>query len=489
MEDAPHQASDTNARIWECYFESSVQQLAFNTIITEILKGDLTWVQESDNDDSSTPIEEFDGKPLFVGDQWVQFVRSFVLHLHLFGYVVYRLAPNKRRLGMLTGYEIAPATAHFLQHDGRNGNWRIQATENQMGHKIRGSKLWNLSILSPPIEYGSTSRSTIQPTSSGFKSVETVDQLNEIEEMARQRDKYNSIPTVFTQVSKSLSTISEGKKPWFRPAALPNYENTTAPDAPQDFNALVEDRAEAIQRLDEISERARQRARQMYENNSAQQHRVGNGLQKKEREVNHRELVVSDGREAQPASFLRAPENIEKIIQKHEHRIMFNWNVPPQVLGQNINSERTAASNRLSDMAISGFDAHIKIVRGLLQDALRKLTILISKNTSVYIQCKPCVSAYSLTQLEGILRKEACADMYSCVYQIPRQFLDLDALVQRQQTINNSVATKTRVEQSSSSAIGEGASGAKSEKSKNRPAMTQQQKDQRSISKSKAPTT
>ena len=458
------------------YFKSHVQQLAYSTITTEIIKGDLEWIKETktkNNDILNTP-----QKSLIVEDNWIQFIKDFILHLHLFGYVVYRLAFKKgQKLNKNQLYEIAPPSAFYLYNDRTSSSWKIVATETSIGKKLKGSKLWNVAIMSPPIQYSAENGTLItQMTSPGFKSIPDSEQLLLIEEGFKKREIFNSTPTVFTQVSKNIIAAGEGKRPWFKPAALPSmYENSTAPDVPQDFNAIVEDRAEAIQKLDEISERARARARDMYDN-TTNATRVGNGLQQKKRKIQHRELIVSDGRDAQPAPYLRAPEHVHNTIDKHQNRIMFAWGVPPQVLGQNINSERTAASNRLSDMAISGFDSHIKLVRHYLQQALKKLSCLLSKDPTIYIQVKPCISAYALTQLEGILTTEACTDIYSCVYQIPKRFIDVKALKQRQQNIINTDKT-TPLSQSQDN----------KEKTKNRPDMSQNQKDLRSIANSKKP--
>lgn len=475
MEFPQQDSSDTYAYIWEMYFKSHVQQLACSTITTEIIKGDLQWINESKSKNNDTIL--LPEKSLPVDDTWIHFVKDFILHLHLFGYVVYRLALKKEKSQL---YEIAPPSAHYLYKD-HSSSWKIAATNTDLGSKLKGSKLWNVSIFSPPIQYSSDNGTLItQLTSPGFKSIPDTEQLLLIEDGFRKREIFNSTPTVFTQVSKNIIAAGDGKRPWFKPAALPSmFENSTAPDVPQDFNAIVEDRAEAIQKLDEISERARARARDMYDNPSAS--RVGIGLAQKKRKIEHRELIVSDGRDAQPAPYLRAPEHVHNSIDKHQNRIMFAWGVPPQVLGQNINSERTAASNRLSDMAISGFDAHIKLIRHYLQHALKKLSRLISKNPSVYIQIKPCISTYALTQLESILTTEACTDIYSCVYQIPKRFINVNALKLRQQNSLLSNLPNNQISQNSS------LPEQNQKKSKNRPDMSQNQKDLRSIDNSKKP--
>jgi hypothetical protein len=475
-------------QIWALYFKSHVQQLAYSTIVTEILKGELEWVKERSGSNVSK-LSKLNGKDLIVEDHWIQFVRDFILHLHLFGYVVYRLIP-KGRGSKTPGYEIALPSAHMLYKDAKTSSWKLRATNTAAGARYKGTKLWNMSVMSPPIQYDLKGKSINQMTSAGYRAIPDVQQLLLIQEGFKKRDSVNSTPTVYTQVSKAIVSAGEGKRPWFKPASLPQYENSNAPDMPQDFNAIVEDRAEAIQRLDDISERARARTRDMYDADSSDRYTVGAGTFKKQKRIDHRELIISDGRDAQPVPYLRAPEHVQQRIDDHTHRIMFAWGVPPQVLGQNINSERTAASNRLSDMAISGFDAQIKLIRHYLKDALQKLTILISKDPSVYIHVAPCMNAYSLTQLEGILTPDACADAYSCVYQIPHQFIDQEAIKQRQLTLNDSSASKNRVEQESASAVGQSGSkaeGSSSSNTKNRPEMSQAQKDQRSIAKSKKP--
>lgn len=453
-------------KIWDTFFESSVQQLAYDTIITELLKGDLEWVRQQENGPALTPLNP---QPP-VHSRWIQFIKDFVLQACLYGYVIYRLGDHK-------DYEIAPAAQHLLNWQQAENRWKIVAVPGAHGSR-RHTRHWKLAILNAPQQYTLHGTTTYRPVSAGARALKDTLQLLAMEEAMRRRDEYNSTPSVFTQVSKSITSTGEGKRPWFRPAALPQFDNTTAPDAPQDFNALVEDRAEAIQRLDDITELSRARARDKYDS-GAEIPRVGAAGQAKRRRIEHREMIVSDGREAHIAPYLRAPEHHIATMQKHENRIMFAWGVPPQVIGQNINTERTAASNRLSDMAISGFESHLKLLRNVLQAALCALTPIDSHDKNVFLRPAPCVNAYTLSQLEGILTEQSCAELYSCVYQVPLQFIDRKALRQRQLAINMADSAKGRVENTTAS----------DGPVKNRPAMPEAKKDARAIAKSKGPTT
>jgi len=463
-------------KIWDVYRTSHLQQLAYHSIITELLKGELEWVHCVDK--KTTVVTEWEGRPLPIKALWAQFIQEFILHLHLFGYVAYRL----QRKGKTVWYEIADPTMYEIRREPTTSLWSIHVTTTFLENPLKGTKQWHLAMFSMPLY--SHDRLQIHYTSCGYQAMEFALELQRIREETQQRDKYNAMPTVFTQVSRQIVSSTEGKRPWFRTAALPMYENAMAPDVPQDFNTMVEERAETIQRLDELSEQARQRTQQIYDPDT-EPYAVGMGSRPK-RKRQLRELMISDGREGSTAPFLRSPEGLDKIIQKHEQHILFAWGVPPQVLGQNINTERTAASNRLSDIAISGFEANIKIIRQHLQEALCTLTTQISRDPTVYLRLASCMSTYNLSQLEGILTPEACLATYSCVYQVPVEHLSLDAIKARQATLNNTAASKERLEQKATTAMGETGASAQGT-SKNRPTMTEQQKDQRAIAKSKQP--
>lgn len=465
--------------IWDAYLQCDIQKLAYNSIIIELLKGELNWVRAQNN--KTTIITEWEDKPLVIDEIWPLFIREFILHLHLFGYVLYRLQKKGKKIW----YEVADPTTYTLERRPQSSVWSVRAVEMLDINPVHKTKDWHLTLYSPPLLLPRETRAYTQYTSCGHRSLEYTRELQRIREEAKLRDKYNSIPTVFTQVSKQIAAASDGKRPWFRTAAMPMYDSITAPDVPQDFNTLVEERAETLIRLQDISEQRRQRAEQAYDADMPV-YSVGAGKRPKRRRE-HRELMVTDGQESQSAPFLRAPEGIDKIIQKNEQHILFAWGVPPQVLGQNINTERTAASNRLSDIAISGFEANIKIIRQHLQDALCRLSTHISGDSSVYIRLASCMSTYNLSQLEGILTPQACLETYSCVYQVPLEHIDLDAIKARQATLNNTAAAQTRVEQKSTLAIGQGGTAAEGTSKKNRPTMTEQQKDQRAIAKSKQP--
>jgi hypothetical protein len=60
---------------------------------------------------------------------------------------------------------------------------------------------------------------------------------------------------------------------------------------------------------------------------------------------------------------LRAADELREVYKNLQHQILYAWQVPPQVLGQNINSERLASSNTLTERALRHYDTHLKAIR------------------------------------------------------------------------------------------------------------------------------
>ena len=111
------------------------------------------------------------------------------------------------------------------------------------------------------------------------------------------------------------------------------------------------------------------------------------------------------------------------------------------MLGKNINSERLASSNRLSELAVRRYSVSVKVLRDNLQICLGHISSVIGNGAT--IQLHPCISTFTLTQIVPLLTPEAAIKFYACAYDVDasafseeavRDFLD----VQRQGGKKNS---------------------------------------------------
>lgn len=57
------------------------------------------------------------------------------------------------------------------------------------------------------------------------------------------------------------------------------------------------------------------------------------------------------------------------------------------------------------------------------------------------------MSQSMLDKLEPVLTAETCVKMYACAYGLPEEYFDKEAIRKRQETINETSAMKTRVEE------------------------------------------
>lgn len=443
-------------QIVETYMNCYASKLANETIVSEILKGELKW---------SKPIPN--GNDIQEDEFWAIFIKKIILNINLFGYAVYRYIPKPVRTGT-TFAEVADPSSHaFVQSE---GNWTLQSTKTTEGKRLKGSRMWKTTMMNAPEPLLNGGQDQMEFTSAGWRSMTDALNILSLEENIHKRDTYNSCPTVYTEISSRIGE-SGLNRPWFGGASA--GRQTAASFVPRDFNTVVEERAETIARLDELTDEQRQRAR----DKSMSLHQLGRGGAPMEEERDHRELIVSDGRHAEPVPHLRAPEDVYRLISRLEHRIMFCYGVPPQTVGENINSERNAASSRLADVSLQIFETTCNRIRTHVNKALKDVSMLLTGDKDTYLYTVPCVSMFSLSRIEGLITKEAFVRLYSCAYNISVDDINEEAVEIRQRTINEAQASTTRVE---NTIAGAG-------KTKNRPTMTAAQKSFRDAQTAEKP--
>jgi len=95
--------------------------------------------------------------------------------------------------------------------------------------------------------------------------------------------------------------------------------------------------------------------------------------------------------------------------------------VPPQVIGKNINSERLASSNRLTERAIVGFRSLITRIRDILAGIMREATITPKGR---YIGYSVVLHTYELNELLPVLHEDAIVKMMADTYDIDPKLID-----------------------------------------------------------------
>jgi len=460
MDHTQTQHQRLHLEIYQSYHDSKAMQLAFQTTMNDLIHGKVSWVK----------MESEKSAPIILQDTsypWHHFIRKLALQLCLYGYALYRLLRVRGVQKDSTPEdhfhpEVAEGIHFNITFNKETNKWEPE-TAFFSKSSIKGTRGWKLVILEPP-ETALAYRYT--PNSCGYRSLREHQLGQRLLQNMVDRDTFNSKPSVFTQITKNLTPSSAQGRPWFNAV---NSSMLPAPQAITDFNTMVQDRATTIEQLDTLSERARLNTHRQYSQNALQL-RVGNEGGHQISPMQHQEFFVSDGREGNAVGFLQGLENFSAEYERCQNNILFMWGVPPQVLGKNINTERLSSNNRLTEMAITHYESHLKILSEHVQLALKTLSTMISGNDSTYIKIIPCMSQYTLAKIEPILKTKICMEQYACVFDLPETYFDMEALKIRQQTINEAGAQKERVEETQ-------------KKVSTRPEKTEAQKDDTSKSK------
>jgi hypothetical protein len=237
-----------------------------------------------------------------------------------------------------------------------------------------------------------------------------------------ERDTKNSSCTLYTSVSDDLRQQNGSDRQWFRNVTTADTMPTRAPDIDSNFSTLVHRRAQTIEKLDALTAVARERG----SGGSAGASLVGDASGScAPAVVQHQEHVVSDGRVYTEARQLGSMPDSKLVIDELKHTILFAFGVPPQALGQNINSERIAASNRLTEMAITTYMSFITLLRTRIGEAVRSET---ETERGSYIGFALCLPQYELEKLRPFMKTSVCRMMMARCYGIPENFLDVSKI-------------------------------------------------------------
>lgn len=374
-----------NNSLFEVYWASPPQQSALRCIVAEVERYDLMIKNEEQR------------------DAYRRFVHDFIFEMSLYGYCIYK---NTKR-----GPVVLPGKCAVLR---RRGPTRyVPKIEDKTMTALIGSKGWRVLIHSTP-ECDSRGE-YLFPTSAAFKCQRQATELIQLNNQMMLRDTFNSRPSIFTRVSNQIGTSAGSSRPWFQSQHA--SMNVDILDNPTDLNELIENRAETIRALDKITHTAR-----------AVTNKSGVGGPPTETRAAHREHVVSDGRDMTEVRHLQQDtEVIHFTMERLANEIQFAFGVPPQVLGKNINSERLASSNRLTEMAINHFRTHSRTLRAMLAEAFESL--------GDGVRFGHCASIHTLEQVGHLLKPKQFVELYACSFELKESDFDIKRVKQWQDTV------------------------------------------------------
>lgn len=383
------------------------QQLAYKTIVSEVLRCKLAWhVSASNTTDDAIPVPSW----------WETFVTDAIKSILINGNFVYRKCAIRAGVAVCI---VAEPTEVYLTWDHKQHKYITSCRKYK----------WKIGLVEPPNRGITGNHQEWLITSAADRANEATLLLANIIKNWGTRDAKNSENTVYTTVSDDIRQQNGSDRQWFRNISNADSMPTRAPDIDSNFHTLVHRRAQTIEQLDSVTNLARNR-----QSKGATSSRVGDDLVEEPTHAQHNEHIVSDGRVYTEARQLGSMADSKLIIDELKHTILFAFGVPPQALGRNINSERIAASNRLTEMAITTYTSFITLLRTRIGDAIRQET---ATQLGSYITFSVCMAQYDLEKLQAFLKPKICTKMIARCYNIPEEFLDTAKI---QKTIEADVA-------------------------------------------------
>lgn len=325
---------------------------------------------------------------------WRQFVSDFVFEILVYGYCVFRSTGGNPQIASGRGVEIERQSA--------SRPWTPRSIPSLDEPPLKGTRGWKVVVHHAPMVTATGQYS--KPTSGVFKALGAIIQHRTLIDNMMQRDRMNSAPGVFTTISNSIGANQSTSRPWFN-----QVHNSMVPGQVTgrvDFRALVQHRSETIEGLRQITETARQRTR---------------GPQNEPVDPEHVEHIITDGRDMRESRHLQQDnEIVHYVTERTGFQIMQILGVPPQALGQNINSERLASSNRLTEMSIQHYRVTCACFKELVEIAFEVGEFDVKFGT--------CISLSTVHAIEQIAKPASLRRMFACALDVPESDISLDRI-------------------------------------------------------------
>jgi len=296
----------------------------------------------------------------------------------IFGYVAWR--PGSKDTNYLP-VVAAPGDVDIAwkSTSAKTGKWVPVAARRAQW--LRGTTGWQLEMFDEPfrpetVPVTATARPmTIEPSllrSPCARSYTAAARQQIIEHQWLCRDKFNSAPSAFTSIRRDFGNADGKLRPWFRDvnagtaAALHSASAHADVDDPQDFRSLISNRADTIRQLsahtalerDTMERRSAMRAAVTPHGRAEAAYGMA--------PVNHTEFGISDGKEIKTAPTLLSTIDGHMQFSRSRHTVLILMGVPPQAIGESVNSERNASNHRQYEVAMALFHATMRKFRMLI---------------------------------------------------------------------------------------------------------------------------
>lgn len=422
--------SDVYSKLLHRFHACPVQQTAYSILCEELLSGDLVWTGDVSGGER---YERVIPTTALEHEVWSRFVRRLVHEIVVYGFAVYRLirvreekhsAQERRGTGggraqrgedggvqpVYLDVEVMNGELLEIVWDSDGKTWDVVFRDSTAKGKRGG---WHLLVFDEPWKHGPGEEAVLNSCCARTYSQSLM--LRQLSENVRYRDYVNSNAVAFTRMSKSFLTPSG--RPQFDQPTMPGVLNSSSTDT---FSNWLATTVDTVKRIEQLNDATRAVARKAYSATARPGDKGGGGVYRRgdsgaalRPTIPHFELPINAERDQTELSYRRGPEDLESVMKQLRHEIYFMWNVPPQIRGENVNSERLAGSDRLSQMGIARFHNYMKRLRSKVQVALRKLSSTAYGRRDVYVRLWPCIGTYNLQQLTPILTDKAARKLYA----------------------------------------------------------------------------
>jgi len=337
-----------------------------------------------------------------------------MLQFVIFGYAVYRIVDVPAADGIVESQtsvelEVGDGNNITMRWDNDACKWTAEYVEEE----DKGG--WVLLILNEPIRVGTTAVELDSSAARAYADSCTCAMLGENQ---KRRDYLNTQLVTWTQYAKAMYA-STGQRDGIDAAPSGGIGGVYGKAHFEEWLAAT---SAKIKGMEDLTKETRDTAMKQYRDPGSITARP-----EKKRRVDHIELPVGVGRDAEEVSFRRAPEDLPEFEKRLRHSIMKSYNVAPQATGENVNAERVAGSDRLSQMAIAQYMDYIKHVRSKLQLAVTDVSKRMT-GTDMQVDIKPLMGSYNLKLITPILTNEAALRLYATVYETPEEDISVRRL-------------------------------------------------------------
>ena len=242
-----------------------------------------------------------------------------------------------------------------------------------------------------------------------------------------RRDAANSRHSGFTSTNPALTNPHGSSETWFASAAGGATSHELLADVMSGsggVESLVRNRAEMIRKLEAESSLSRSRVTSTNAQGDLVMPRGDADAFRKE----HAEFMVSDGYTLREANALLSMANSQHHFEKLENSILFLLGVPPQALGKNINSERLAASNSLTQAALRVFHGTVSRFRDVCDGLFELIPAGTGGPKGSRVAFSECLTQYDLEKLTPLISRSKLPHLYACAYDVDPSMFDADAL-------------------------------------------------------------